>query len=775
MRNLAVLFAAGLLLIAAGCGADSQPTASAPDSDRTDERQSAIARHEIVAGSRQELPPPVELPVEPLEEWPHDERPPSDPFPSDSAPAETTPADSAPGETAPHDERPPGDATPADATPGDVVAPDGEPRAGTLKAPTLPPPPPPRIPAGGAAPPPDFGLGASDAIGGSKPMKAGSADGSRGRSLPTIVRHNPLRADGLRASPGSVAPPTEASPPAGATPRIVVAPGAVAAPPLRFEQAFDLSADPWADSPDGAELKSNRSDDRFAPPSRIHRKKSPPPRRSLDARPPAPAADDVAVAEPPADEPPATESPATESPATESPAEPTSSEPPTVAPEESASSAAEPAVSPGAGAPAAGASVASSAAPPTAAKPRDRLVRVYYGTDRRASDERGAGLELATGWIPGSLTGLLAIGLGFGAWRWPGRRLPLVVASGTVGSLAAMLLLRGPLAAPTGAPGASERGVAYTAERGRVSYGWCEVTIPPNHSPGEVESPSLLRLELRADAKKHVVLQRVVREEKDPFFDLVRQRVADSPRRDLFLFVHGYNVSFDDAARRTAQMAFDLEFDGAPIFFSWPSQGQLVKYTVDENNVAWSVPHLKEFLLEVVRRSEAKSVNLIAHSMGNRALASALRELEFELRQESALFNEVVLAAPDIDAEVFKRDVAPALQRIARHSTLYASSNDQALLASKVVHGYPRAGDSGDGLVLVDGVETVDVSRIDLSLLGHSYYGSSEPILDDLSQLLAESRRPEQRPWLRAAERDGRRYWVFREDAAAGRASGLRR
>ena len=161
-------------------------------------------------------------------------------------------------------------------------------------------------------------------------------------------------------------------------------------------------------------------------------------------------------------------------------------------------------------------------------------------------------------------------------------------------------------------------------------------------------------------------------------------------------------------------------------------QGGLLKYTVDENNVEWAVPHLKEFLIDVTRHSGAESVNLIAHSMGNQALTGALRELQLQLGEETALFNQIILAAPDVDAEIFRRDLAPALVQSARRVTLYASSNDQALVASKKVHGHARAGDSGAGLVVVPGIETIDVSTLDTSLLGHSYYGSSDPILLDI-------------------------------------------
>ena len=139
---------------------------------------------------------------------------------------------------------------------------------------------------------------------------------------------------------------------------------------------------------------------------------------------------------------------------------------------------------------------------------------------------------------------------------------------------------------------------------------------------------------------------------------------------------------------------------------------------------------------------------------------SALRELQRELGEESALFNQIILAAPDIDAEIFCRDLAPALTRSSNRVTLYASSNDQALAASKKVHGYARAGDSGTGLVVLPGIETIDVSMLDTNLLGHSYYGSSNPILADIRQLIEFALPAAQRHWLLPKPHGELTYWV---------------
>jgi esterase/lipase superfamily enzyme len=301
----------------------------------------------------------------------------------------------------------------------------------------------------------------------------------------------------------------------------------------------------------------------------------------------------------------------------------------------------------------------------------------------------------------------------------------------------------------------------YGNDRGELELGTCEVSVPKEHETGALESPSVLRLEFRQDTKRHVVLLGVHPESPSSFYADLHKCIEGSDRKEAFVFVHGYNVGFETAVRRTAQIAYDLKFQGAPIVYSWPSQEGLFSYTVDETNVVWTVPHLKEFLVAVAEQSGATAIHLIAHSMGNRALTSALRELVMDRNSKCPQFHEVILTAPDIDAEVFRRDIAPAIVQSADRVTLYASSNDEALVASRTVHGYRRAGESGDNVVIVPGVDTVDVSEIDTSLIGHSYYGSNSTVLADLFELMQGSKPPDQRQWLQSMRLGALKYWKF--------------
>jgi esterase/lipase superfamily enzyme len=279
---------------------------------------------------------------------------------------------------------------------------------------------------------------------------------------------------------------------------------------------------------------------------------------------------------------------------------------------------------------------------------------------------------------------------------------------------------------------------------------------------GGLESPSVWRLEFREDPAQHVVLLNNTIASKEEFFRDMAWRVRQSGASSAFLFVHGYNVTFADAARRTAQITYDLAFDGTPAFYSWPSRGSTSAYTIDEQNVEWAQANLKGFLEDFFTRSTAQNVYLIAHSMGNRALTRAVASLLAEKPELRSRLKEVVLTAPDIDADVFRRDIAPALTAAGRPVTLYASSKDLALIASKSVHGYARAGDSGPGLLVVPGIETVDATAADTSMLGHSYYADARSVLSDMFYLIREGKRADKRNSLSRIEGATGRYWELK-------------
>jgi esterase/lipase superfamily enzyme len=292
---------------------------------------------------------------------------------------------------------------------------------------------------------------------------------------------------------------------------------------------------------------------------------------------------------------------------------------------------------------------------------------------------------------------------------------------------------------------------------GHLTYGVCGISIPKIHRLGKFETPSILKLEFRPDPEKHIVLVETLSMEQSAFLEDVKKSVAQSLAKEAFVFIHGYKVTFEDAARRTGQIAFDLHFVGAPIFYSWPSGGKLAAYFKDEDSMIWSTPHFQRFLGTIAQHSGAERIHIIAHSMGNRAVCDALKILSSDPGC-NLKFNHLVLAAPDIDADTF-RELAATLQRLSGRITLYESSKDKAMQASKKIHGNPRA---GEPLLVIPGLDTIDASAIDTDFLGHSYFSDSRPLLSDIYQILSKDTPPAERFGLKEMDHASGKYYAFR-------------
>lgn len=302
----------------------------------------------------------------------------------------------------------------------------------------------------------------------------------------------------------------------------------------------------------------------------------------------------------------------------------------------------------------------------------------------------------------------------------------------------------------------------YTGDRSFFKYGTALVTVPLRHKVGRLESPSWTRFEFRQNKRKHVVLASVEELPVDSMFARLTESLEKSKSREALIFIHGFNVTFENAARRTAQLAVDLytadsTFDVVPILYSWPSHGRTKAYLADEENIEWTIPHLEKFLTDVVECTGAKKLNVIAHSMGNRALAAAISAMG--RAGKDTTFNQVVLTAPDIPADIFLRDIVPYIPGTARRLTLYASSKDIALAASRNLHDSPRLGESGRRLVVARGFDTIDATMLGEDMLGHSYFATTPPALLDISKLW-KNISPDDRG-LTKVPRDSMVYWKF--------------
>ena len=263
---------------------------------------------------------------------------------------------------------------------------------------------------------------------------------------------------------------------------------------------------------------------------------------------------------------------------------------------------------------------------------------------------------------------------------------------------------------------------------GKLHYGSIKLAVDQHHTVGSLDGISF-------SAKPEI-------KDEQRFLRDLKKDLAASQEKKLLIFVHGYNVTFENAARRTAQLKHDLEFQGEAVFFSWPSRGKLIGYWADEKEVQTAEPFLQEFLTTVVKKSDARKIYIIAHSMGNRAFTSVFPKVRDSLNGAQSV-KEIMLAAPDINAKVFTRDIAPKITSPGHGTTLYCSSKDKALWASWLIHFFhSRAGQHPAEL---PGTESVDASSVDTSVLGlgHSYYAEQSNLLKDMNKLINGQRAPQ--------------------------------
>jgi esterase/lipase superfamily enzyme len=291
--------------------------------------------------------------------------------------------------------------------------------------------------------------------------------------------------------------------------------------------------------------------------------------------------------------------------------------------------------------------------------------------------------------------------------------------------------------------------------------GFVEVSIPPGHEPGQLERPfKLWIIEFKEDEKKHIVLKKLEVMNADDFYGALRNEYDERTpeNRSAFVFIHGFNTNFDDAAYRTAQLAYDLNFEGVPIMYSWPSKDSVRAYDADRKTTNWSWEHLQYFVERIARESGALRIHLIAHSMGNELLVKALDGLGRQ-PEIKPLFDNVIMAAPDVDAQPFAAQNWAGIRDAAKRFTLYASSDDWALKVSRDLNNFARLGEAGGTLVVIPGLDTIDASGIDTNELGHNYYHCKK-LMDDLQLLMAKGWAPLERK-LRNRQKGDLGYWAF--------------
>ncbi|WP_425324739.1 alpha/beta hydrolase [Leptospira brenneri] len=261
-------------------------------------------------------------------------------------------------------------------------------------------------------------------------------------------------------------------------------------------------------------------------------------------------------------------------------------------------------------------------------------------------------------------------------------------------------------------------------------YGICLVNIPSKHIIGDIS------LDNAQDKNQFFQFKGRINTDDREFLN----KIKSSASNEVLVFVHGFNVNFDEAVLRAGQIKYDLKFPGEVVVYSWPAGadsgifGQvMVKSTYDLNFTEAKINRepFAKFLTDIT--GLGKKIHLVVHSMGHQVVLPSVANLAKQ--GKSKFLSELILNAPDFDKNEFEL-ILSDLTKSSERVTLYCSPGDNALVASQKVNGAPRAG----MCFKYSGVDVINVNEVDdpvlgVGGLGHGYY-SSRPILTDIYQVL---------------------------------------
>lgn len=273
-----------------------------------------------------------------------------------------------------------------------------------------------------------------------------------------------------------------------------------------------------------------------------------------------------------------------------------------------------------------------------------------------------------------------------------------------------------------------------------LQYGFARVSIPPNHQRGEHEIPGFF--EFSESLEKHIVVTNLQPTTREAFFTRLKGRA--NQEKDLFVYIHGFNVSFVAAMQKTAQLIYDLKYPGISLAYSWPARQVRVPvpgdFRRDVGMAQLSVEHLANFLKAVKAEYPNNTIHLVAHSLGTKILADALATLQ--PIDDKKLFGQIVFASPAIDAQPFSKVSVQKVLASCTHLSIFASNADKALQVQSMAEGptfsFPLGLWSPEQAALNAGVSHFDVSGISRGFLGHSVYAEVGTALNHLHFILTK-------------------------------------
>jgi esterase/lipase superfamily enzyme len=214
-------------------------------------------------------------------------------------------------------------------------------------------------------------------------------------------------------------------------------------------------------------------------------------------------------------------------------------------------------------------------------------------------------------------------------------------------------------------------------------------------------------------------------------------------RKDVLIYVHGFNQTFETAALDAARLSDGVRFRGETMLFSWPSRARLSDYIYDRESAIWSRDAFESMVDHLIADPQVGRINIVAHSMGTMLTVEVLRQL-YDRRGRAVVDNlgAVVLAAPDIDMDNFAASVhriGPLTDKI----SVLVAANDRALdVMRQLAGGVTRAGTADAERLRALGLRVIDASQVAVGTLNHDLFLSHAGVREEIRRAIDKASGP---------------------------------
>ena len=284
---------------------------------------------------------------------------------------------------------------------------------------------------------------------------------------------------------------------------------------------------------------------------------------------------------------------------------------------------------------------------------------------------------------------------------------------------------------------------------GVTEYGMLERSVTPLLDPGSQATPPAA-----ATAR---------------FAAEVNRRLDRTGQKDVYIYVHGYKVTFDNPVLVAAEMWHFMGYEGVFIAYSWPATPEATAYVGDVDTAMGMARNLRELVHTLETETRAERIHIIGYSAGTRLVSRTLEQMALLNRDRpegayhyGSRLENVFLVSSDVDRSVFGAYLADGILDVSRHLIIYASDKDEALRISEGITGHQRLGEA----LAPDAVPPAfaqllkgrsdRISYIDVSAApnveagnGHGYFRGSPWVSSDLMVKLMYRLPPETRGLVR--------------------------